>query len=203
MKILNIITSVSGENSYSVKLADFIILKLLIDQPNSIVKTRNLVTDPLPHFDEVHLKSLLTPVEDHNSEMIDISIKTDELINEILEADALVIGVPMYNFGIPSTLKAWIDFISKPGRTFKYSKEGPIGLLPDKPVFLAISSGDVYTSGELKSFDHTEAYLRTMLGDFLGMKNIKAIRIEGVANPDFKEKALEKTLQEITDLVTL
>lgn len=202
MKILHLITSPAAENSFSIRLANSIIEKLQIDRPDSSVITRNLATDPLPHFDAIHLNSLITPTEEHTSEMTEVTSKTDELIKELSEADAVVIGVPMYNFGIPSTLKTWIDFISKPGKTFNYTENGPVGLLQEKPIFLAIATGDVYSKEEFKMLDHTETYLRTILGDFLGMKNIKAIRIEGMASSQFKDTAAEKASNHVLNEVT-
>lgn len=202
MKILNIITSPAGENSFSIKLANAIIGKLQSEKPDSSIKIRNLAVDLLPHFDAVHLNSLYIPTEDHTLEMTNITAKTDELISELLEADVVVIGVPMYNFGIPSTLKSWIDFITKPGKTFNYTENGHIGLIPDKRIFLAISTGDIYSNGALKMLDHTETYLRTILGDFLGMNNIKVIRLEGIALSQFKDTALEKALEDVSKQVT-
>lgn len=197
MKILHIITSPAAKNSFSIKLGNSIIEKLQTEKPGSILKVRNLAADPLPHFDAIHLDSLFVPAENHTLEMTEITLKTDELIEELLEADAVVIGVPMYNFGIPSTLKSWIDFISKPGKTFNYTAAGPVGLIPDKPIFLAIATGDIYSNDELKMFDHTETYLRTILGDFLGMKNIKAVRIEGMASSQYKDTALDRASQDV------
>lgn len=108
----------------------------------------------------------------------------------------IVIGVPMYNFGIHSTLKAWIDHIARSGQTFRYTDKGPEGLIKNKKVYLAISSGGVYSEGPMKAFDFTESYLRTTLG-FLGMTNIASFRVEGLAMPDLKETALDKALQNI------
>ena len=202
MKILHIITSAAAENSFSISLGKSIIEKLQIEQPHSIVNVRNLAINPLPHFDAIHLASLFTATEAHTLEMTEVTLKADELIQELLEADAVVIGVPMYNFGIPSTLKSWIDFISKPGKTFNYTETGPVGLIPDKPVFLAIATGDIYSDEAFKMLDHTETYLRTILGGFLGMKNIKALRVEGMASSEFKDTALEKASLNVLKEVT-
>ena len=107
----------------------------------------------------------------------------------------------MYNFGIHSSLKAWIDHIARSGQTFTYTEKGPEGLIKNKKVYLAISTGGVYSQGPMKAFDFTESYLRTTLG-FLGMTDITAFRVEGLSMPNLKENAWNKALQNIEDEFT-
>ena len=121
---------------------------------------------------------------------------SDEAIAELKDADIIVIGVPMYNFSLHSSLKAWIDHICRAGQTFSYSEKGPEGLIKNKKVYLAISTGGVYSEGFMKPYDFTEPYLRTLLG-FLGMTDITAYRAEGLNMPDLKEHALEKAVESI------
>jgi FMN-dependent NADH-azoreductase len=102
----------------------------------------------------------------------------------------------MYNFGIPSTLKTWIDHVARAGKTFKYDGKTPEGLVKNKKVYLAISSGGVYSEGFMKAYDFTESYLRAVLG-FMGMTDIKAFRVEGVKVPGMQEIALDKAIQAI------
>jgi FMN-dependent NADH-azoreductase len=115
---------------------------------------------------------------------------SDALIDELFAADTIVVAVPMHNFGVPSTLKAWIDHISRAGRTFSYGANGPQGLLKGKHAILVLASGGVYSNGQMKAFDFTEPYLRAVLG-FLGITNVDVVRVEGVATSAIgPEKAL-------------
>ncbi len=132
MNILHIITSPAADNSFSIRLGNALIENIKQNNPDSTVTTRNLATDPLPHYDIVHLGSIYTPKKNHTPEMAEVAQKSDEVINELLNADVIVIGVPMYNYGIPSTLKSWIDYIARPGKTFSYSEKGPEGLVKGK-----------------------------------------------------------------------
>jgi FMN-dependent NADH-azoreductase len=102
----------------------------------------------------------------------------------------------MYNFGIASTLKSWIDHIARANKTFRYSEKGPEGLVKNKKVYLAISTGGVYSDGPMKAYDFTEPYLRAVLG-FMGMTNLTAYRVEGVNMPALKESALQKAIDSI------
>ena len=105
---------------------------------------------------------------------------SDALIDELFAADTIVVAAPMHNFGVPSTLKAWIDHISRAGRTFSYGANGPQGLLKGRKAILVLASGGVYSNGQMKAFDFTEPYLRAVLG-FLGITNVDVVRVEGVA----------------------
>ena len=196
MKILNLISSPRGGASFSIKLADAIIQKLQAANAGSTVKVHNLVKTPFPHLEEVHLNSFFTPKENHTPELTEAIKHSDEAIAEITDADVIVIGVPLYNFGIHSTLKAWIDHIARAGVTFQYTANGPEGLIKNKKVYLAIATGGVYSEGPMKSYDFTESYLRTVLG-FLGLTDVTAFRVEGVNMPDLKDQALEKAIASI------
>ncbi len=195
-KILNIVSSVKGKDSFSLKLSNAIIEKLAGDYPGSTVHTRDLAKNPIPHFEEAHLGSFYTPEEHRTKDQKDALTHSDQAIKEIMEADILVIGVPLYNFGVPSTLKSWIDQVARVGVTFKYTPTGLEGLIKNKKAFLAISSGSVYSEGPMKSFDFTENYLRAILG-FLGITDVTAFRIEGTAMPEQKEAAIAKAFGQI------
>ena len=115
---------------------------------------------------------------------------SDALIGELVTADVIVLAVPMHNFGIPSTLKAWIDHVVRAGRTFIYSEGGPEGLLKGKRLILVLASGGVYSTGPAKQFDFQEPYLRAVLG-FIGLTDIEVVRVEGVGmNTPGPEKAV-------------
>jgi len=196
MKILHLISSPRGDASYSRKLGNAIAEKLQADNAGSTSKRHDLTKTVFPHLEEVHLNSFFTPLEKHTPELTEAIKHSDEAIAELKDADVIVIDVPMYNFGIASTLKAWIDHISRRGQTFRYTEKGPEGLVKNKKVYLAISTGGVYSEGAMKSYDFTEPYLRAVLG-FLGMTDIKAYRVEGTNMPELSENALNKALQTV------
>jgi len=196
MKILHLISSPRGGASFSIKLGNALVEKLQAANPDSTVNMHSLIKTPFPHLEEAHLNSFFTPVESRTPEMLEAVRHSDEAISELQDADIIVIGVPMYNFSIHSTLKAWIDHIARAGITFRYTEKGPEGLVKNKKVYLAISTGGIYSEGPMKSFDFTEPYLRSVLG-FLGMTDITAYRVEGVNMPQFKDQALEKAIDSI------
>jgi len=196
MKILHLISSPRGEASFSIKLGNAVIEKLQAANPDSTVKAHNLVKTPFPHLEEVHLNSFFTPADSRTPEHLEAVKHSDSAIAELQEADAIVIGVPMYNFSIHSTLKAWIDHIARAGVTFKYGENGPEGLVKGKKVYLAIATGGVYSDGQMKAYDFTEPYLRAVLG-FLGMTDVTAFRVEGINLPNLKDSALPKAIDSI------
>lgn len=195
-KILQIISSVNGNESFSSKLSDIILERLLSIYPDSSVHTRNLTKNPFPHLVDIHFSALYKPEESRTEEDKEALLPSNEAIKEIQEADIIVIGVPLYNFGIPSTLKAWVDHITRAGVTFRYDENGPQGLLTDKKVYLAISSGGIYSEGPMKSYDFTEPYLKTILG-FIGLTDISVFRVEGTLVAELKESAWPKTLESV------
>ena len=196
MNILHLISSPRGEASFSIKLGNAIVEKLQEANPGSTLTTHNLVESPFPHLEEVHINSFFTPLESHTSELAEAVKHSNEAIAELKDADAIVIGAPMYNFGIHSSLKAWIDHIARAGQTFSYSEKGPEGLVKNKKVYFAISSGGVYSEGPMKAYDFTESYLRSVLG-FLGMTDVTVYRAEGLNVPDLKDVALDKAIESI------
>lgn len=194
MNILRIITSPRGSKSQSIKLGNAIVERIQIKKPDSILKIRNLSTHPFPHLNEIHLASFFTSQDNRTTEL-EIAIENSEgAIEEVFEADTIVIDVPMYNFGIPSTLKSWIDHIARAGKTFKYTSNGAEGLVKNKKIYLAIATGGIYSEGIMKNFDFTESYLRAVLG-FLGVIDITTFRVEGTALPEGENVALTRALK--------
>ena len=114
----------------------------------------------------------------------------------VMAADAVVIGVPFYNFTIPSSLKSWIDHLTRAGITFRYTATGPEGLIKGKKVYLALASGGVYSEGPMQGYDFAAPYLRTVLG-FLGMSDVTVARAEGVKMPEFEPAALRKGIDSV------
>lgn len=180
----------------SIKLGNAIVDKIQFKYPGSKVKENNLINKHFPHLEEAHLNAFYTPVEQRSPENRLAVQHSDEAIQEIKDADILVIGVPFYNFSIHSTLKAWIDHIARAGVTFQYGASGPEGLIKGKKVYLAIASGGVYSDGPMQAYDFAAPYLKAVLG-FLGMTDVSVFRVEGVNMPDLKETALEKGIENI------
>ena len=192
-KILHIISSPRGEASFSIKLGQAIIEKLQTANPQSTVKVHDLTKAPFAHLGQAQLIGFFTRPENRTTEnMADIR-QSEEAVNEVLEADIIVIGVPVYNFSIHSTLKAWIDQIVRVGRTVRFSADGVEGLVKNKKVYLAISSKGIYSEGEMKEFDFVEPYLRHIL-KYIGMTDIEVLRVEGTSVPAEQHIALQRTI---------
>ncbi|MBS7232144.1 NAD(P)H-dependent oxidoreductase [Flavobacterium psychroterrae] len=197
-KILNIVTSIKGDASFSNKLSNAILEKLEAEYNETQVKTLDLSKTPLPYLSELDISAFYTPEENRTEAHKETLRPSDLATTELLEADIIVIGVPLYNFGIPAVLKGWIDQVARAGKTFSYDENGPKGLLTDKKVFLSIASGAIFSDGPYKSYDFSEPYLRTVLG-FLGITDITTFRVEGTAIPDFAENALPKALNAVEE----
>ena len=196
MKILHLISSPRGKASFSVKLGEEIIERLMKKYPGSTVNIHNLTDTPFPHLEEVHLTSFFTTPGSRSAELDEAVKHSDDAIAELMDADIIVIGVPMYNFTIHSTLKAWIDHVARAGVTFSYTENGVTGLVNGKKVYLAASSGGVYSEGPMQSFDFGVPYMRKML-NFIGISDITTFRVEGVGLPDLKDKAFDLAVQKI------
>lgn len=194
--ILHIISSVSGERSQSNKLSESLLAKLLNAYPGSSVRTHDLTKSPFPHLEDSHVAAFYTPAELQTDESRKLTKYSEEAIEELRGADIVVIGVPYYNFGIPSTLKAWLDHIVRVGLTFKYENGTPTGFLTDKKVYLAIASGGIYSEGPMKDHDFAEPYLRFTLG-FVGLTDITTFRIEGTMIPDHMDTAWQDTSEKV------
>ncbi len=158
--------------------------------PDDTVTTRDLVTTHIPHLGVDLLGGYFGKPEAHTPEQKAALRLSDELIDEMSAADLLVISAPMYNFSIPSQLKAWIDHIVRAGRTFQYTAEGPKGLVSGKKAMVFLAAGGIYSDGPFKTYDFQENYLRAILG-FLGITDMTAVRAEGLAmGPDAAAKAV-------------
>jgi FMN-dependent NADH-azoreductase len=196
VNILHIISSPRKGASASIQLANGIIEKLQAAHPGSNVTVHDLATNPFPHLEEAKLQSFFTPAESRTPEQQAAVKHSDDAIQEINDADILVIGAPLYNFGIPSTLKAWVDHIARAGITFRYTADGPEGLIKGKKVYVAMSSGGVYSEGPSAGYDFVAPYLKAVLG-FLGMTDVTVIRAEGLAIPGVQDTAVQKGLDSV------
>ncbi|SFU33523.1 FMN-dependent NADH-azoreductase [Pustulibacterium marinum] len=196
--ILKVTSSFRGEASASNQLSDAIVNQLKVKDATATVIERDLVKEEVPHLDLNILMSFVTPEADRSEEQQNIVNQSDEFIKEVMAADAIVIGVPMYNFTIPSVLKSWLDQIARAGVTFKYTAEGAVGLVEGKEVYLAIATGGIYSEGPAAAVDFTESYLKAVLG-FMGMTNVTAFRAEGMNIPEFAEKAVPNALAKVEE----
>lgn len=190
-KILHITSSLKNTDSFSNKLSQAIIDKLSSEFPGSTIIRRDLMKSRIPHLSAAEFDAFRALPENRTVEQAFAVKNSDELVAELMDSDIVVIGVPLYNFGIPSVLKAWLDHVARSGITFKYSEKGVEGLVRNKKVFLAVSSGGVYSEGPMKSFDFTEPYLRAILG-FLGLTDVSTFRVEGIAVPEISDVQIEK-----------
>jgi FMN-dependent NADH-azoreductase len=200
-KILNINSSVRNNGSISRKVTEEFLNKWKAKEPGVVVVNRDLAANPLPHLTEETLGAFFTPAENRTPEQANIAALSESLVQELFDADVIVIGAPMYNFSITSGLKAWVDHVARAGVTFKYGESGPVGLLTGKKVFIFTTSGGVYSQGPAAAMDHAGTYLRTVLG-FIGLTDVKVIHSEGLAMGDVGvEKALAQTSNTINELL--
>jgi FMN-dependent NADH-azoreductase len=178
--VLHINSSVRQNGSLSRQLGGEFVAKWKESNPSGTVVTRDLATNPVPHLTEQTIGAYFTPADQRNADQAHAIKTSDTLVDELLAADTIVIGAPMYNFSVTSGLKAWIDHIARVGRTFQYGANGPEGLVKGKKVIIFVASGGVYSEGPAAVYDHVTTYLRSVLG-FLGMTDITFIVAEGVS----------------------
>jgi FMN-dependent NADH-azoreductase len=183
MKLLHIDAGITGPASITRQLSAAVVDALTVVDHDLEVTHRDLNADPIPHLDTHGLPGLAD----------------NEDLKEFLDADVIVIGAPMYNFGIASQLKAWFDRILVAGKTFRYSAEGPVGLAGGKTVIVASARGGVYEPGSpMAAIDFQEPYLRTVFR-FIGVDDVKIIRAEGVAiSPERRAAALSEALAAVS-----
>jgi FMN-dependent NADH-azoreductase len=195
-KILHIVSSPRGQESNSTRLGTTIIEKLLSQYPGSQVTVNDVVEKRYEPLQEVHVVAYRLPDEQQSPAQRLALRDSDDAVAEMIDADFIVVSVPLYNFAIPAALKSWVDHIVRAGKTFSYQTGKPEGLLKNKKVYLAIASNGVYSDGPMKPMDYAEPYLRFILG-FLGITDIITYRIEGSGIPGVMENAVEKGLQSV------
>lgn len=186
MNILQINASARTAQANSTQVANAVTARLLAKHPGATVVVRDLAADPHPVLDEAGLGALFTPAEQRTAEQAARVALDDALIAQVQSVDTIVLGVPMYNFGISVQLKAWFDAIARAGVTFRYTDKGPEGLLKNKKVYVALARGGLYRDTPA---DSQVPYLKMILG-FLGMTDVTFIYAEGLAmGPDSVTKA--------------
>ena len=219
MQLLHIDSSISGAQSVSRQLSASAVARLKETSPDLTVVYRDLAAAPVPHQSPALLFAKLKTLHEVGAlhgdmaAMVDAAVQagaqvepaaqaeyatTNVVLDEFLAADIIVLGAPMYNFGIPSQLKAWIDCLAVPGKTFKYNATGVEGLAGAKKVIIASSRGGVYSASSPMAFmDHQESFLTSFFG-FLGITDITFVRAEGVnMGPEQRQSALDSALAEV------
>ncbi len=192
-KILIVEVSPNGGNSGSRTAAKHLVERLKDANPDLTTISRDLAAHPIPHATGALVGTYFTPPEGRTAEQKELIRLSDGLVDELLAASIIVISTPMWNFSMPSVLKAWIDYVIRAGRTFNYTNQGPQGLVSGKKVYLVMSSGGVYSSGPAASYDQLSPALKTQLG-FIGLTDIEIIRVEGTNMPDVAKDAIPKAI---------
>jgi FMN-dependent NADH-azoreductase len=197
MNLLHLDSSALGAASVSRQLTAEIVARQKALHPDMVVTYRDLAADPVLHFTGAHMAARMGATSDDVIMNADL-VKGNGYMDELLAADILVIGAPMYNLSIPTTLKAWIDRIAVAGKTFQYTAAGAEGLLKGKKAFIASARGGVYSAGSpAAALEHQESYLTGLLA-FLGVTDVTIVRAEGIAfGPEAKDAAIAKALQDI------
>ena len=196
-RILVIESSARQQGSVSRELTQQFIGNWQAAHPADQIQVRDLAVDPVPHLDATLLGGWMTPSEQQSEAEKAALARSNLLTDEVLAADVLVLAAPMYNFAIPSTLKAWLDHVLRAGVTFKYTETGPQGLLSGKRAFVLTARGGIYAGSAL---DHQEPYLRQALA-FIGIHDVQFIHAEGLnLGAEFSEKGLAQARAKVAEV---
>ena len=192
--ILQVNASILSNEGQSTRLANEFVAQLAADK----VVTRDLARDPVPHLDAARFTAFITTKEKRTSEQEQFVAYSDKLIDELKKADVIVLGLPMYNFGVPSTLKAYFDHIARAGVTFRYTEKGPVGLLTGKKAYVFAARGGMYQGTPR---DTQSPYVRDFLA-FLGITDVEFVYAEGLAISEASKNAsLAKAREALQQLV--
>jgi FMN-dependent NADH-azoreductase len=196
--LLQIKASISHDQGLSSQLANNFVAAYRKGHPDAKVLVREVASaEPVPHLNGERFGAFITKPEQRTDAQHAVVAYSDALIDELKRADVVVIGLPMYNFGVPSQLKAYFDHIARAGVTFKYTATGPVGLLTGKKVYVFAARGGLYAGSPL---DTQTGYVRDFLA-FLGMKDVQFVYAEGLAvSPESREAGLAKAAAEIAAL---
>src|SRR5882762_6780488 len=196
--LLQINASINHDNGQSSQLANQFVAAFRTRTPDAKIVVRNVAAaDPVPHLNAERFGAFITKPEERSTAQQAVVAYSDTLINELKQADVIVLGLPMYNFGLPSQLKAYFDHVARIGVTFEYTEKGPVGKLTGKKVYVFAARGGVY---EGTPMDTQTSYVRDFLR-FLGMSDVEFIYAEGLhLGPESKEESLAKAVAEIARL---
>ena len=195
--LLQINSSIFSNGGQSSQLANAFVATWRANKPEAQVAVRDLANQPLHHLDAQRVSAFFTPPDARTPEQQTFVDESDTLINEIKQSDVIVIGLPMYNFGIPSTLKAYFDQIARAGVTFRYTKNGPEGLLSGKKAYVFAARGGLYAGTNL---DSQTTYVRDFL-NFLGINDVEFVYAEGLnMGEESRDQALARAHQRLAEL---
>ena len=195
--VLIIESSARQQDSFSRELTQQFISQWKTLHPADRLTIRDMAVNPVPHLDADLLGGWMKPEAQRNAAEQASLQRSNELTDELLAADVLVLAAPMYNFAIPSTLKAWLDHVLRAGLTFKYTETGPQGLLTGKKAYVLTARGGIYAGS---TADHQEPYLRQVLA-FVGIHDVTFIHAEGMnLGGDFQEKGLNQAKARLSDV---
>ena len=198
MQILRIDSSTTGDQSISRKLTDELLAHFTAKHPDAKVVTRDLVAEPLAHIDPLTTKAIRTPPETHEEAVAAAYPAERGVLDEFLASDIVLVGAPMYNFTIPSQLKAWLDRLGVPGVTFSYSAEGSKGLAGRRKVVIASARGGTYSTDQMA--ENQESLLTTFFG-FIGVDDLHFVRVEKAGfGPDAIAAGMAAAKEEIAKL---
>lgn len=200
MKLLHIDSSIQSDHSVSRKLTQTVVDQWQQADARIEVVYRDLTVNAPNHLSATVLSAGTTPPGQRDVLQQNEAVVSETLLAEFLAADVLVIGAPMYNFSIPSQLKAWLDRVMVAGRTFKYTETGPVGLASEKQAIIVSSRGGIYAAGSpAQTMEHQESYLKVALG-FMGITDTTVIRAEGVNMKEKREQAMAAAYNHIRHL---
>lgn len=201
-QILLVQSSPRGSASVSRKVAQDLLHRLTESMADREIKVveRELSANPLPHVGGEQVAAYFTPVDQRTPQTQELLKQSDEAVSELIASDVIILATPVWNFSIPSNLKAWIDHVVRAGKTFSYGAGGPKGLLENKRVYVVVSSGSVFSEGPYKAYDFVEPYLRAVFG-FIGVHDLRVIRAEGLSDPKAAAEALKKTEEQLRQAV--
>ena len=198
MSHILLITSSPRLESYSTKVAHALAEQLASRSLRSTITVRDLTRESLPHIDDSFAAARGLPPENLTPGQKESLALSDKLLKELFAADTIIIAAGMINFGIPSNLKAYIDYIVRPRVTFNYTAKGPEGLVKGKKVYLVMARGGVYSEGPTQQFNFQDTYLRAVL-PFIGLTDIELITVEGVGfGPEAADRAVGSALAEVS-----
>ena len=195
--LLQVRSSIYSDGGQSSRLADRFVAEWRTANPAGKVIVRDLARDTVPHLDAGRFGAFVAKPEERTTDQQAVVAQSDALIAEVQGADVIVLAVPMYNFGIPSTLKAYFDHVARAGVTFRYTEKGPVGLLTGKRAYVFAARGGLYAG---TPNDTQTPYLRTFLG-FLGITDVEFVYAEGLAiGESSRDKALADAHAKIVEM---
>lgn len=186
--ILHITASIRGDESVSNQIGNALLSSL--QSEGDTVTTRDLSKNDIPFVDAARFEANLTPAADRSPEQAELAAIADTLIEELMAADTIVFSVPVYNFGVPAVVKAWADLVARAGTTFKYTENGPVGLLEGKKAYITAASGGTPIGSDM---DFMSSWLKFFLG-FLGISDVEVIAADGIMGQDGQAK-IEAAIQ--------